>query len=315
MKISNLFKEKIDLDDNLIKISTTSQDKNQAQTNAVFSEKWNYIKSNENTELLATFQKEWFLELYGFQNEEDLAKTLQKNKIILDAGCGLGYKSVWFAELAPQSIVVGMDYSSSVEIAAEKYNNFNNLYFVQGDIAATNIKEHQLDFIVCDQVIMHTENPNETFAHLSKLLAIEGEFCCYVYRKKALPRELLDTYFRDEVHNISKDQIWEMSEQLTLLGERLSKLEVKIDSPDIPLLGITGGKMDIQRFIYWNFIKCFWKEDWSHELNISTNFDWYSPSNAKRFSEEEFKILISKNKLSTEYFHKENACYSGRFKK
>jgi hypothetical protein len=72
---------------------------------------------------------------------------------------------------------------------------------------------------------------------------------------------------------------------------------------------------DIQRFIYWNFLKCFWKEDWSFELNKCTNYDWYAPSNAQRFSRAEFEEMISGNKLSITYFHEEEACYSGRFKK
>jgi hypothetical protein len=109
--------------------------------------------------------------------------------------------------------------------------------------------------------------------------------------------------------------MWEMAEQLTELGKRLSELEVKFISPDIPLLGIKGGEYDIQRFIYWNFIKCFWKDDWGFDLSKSTNFDWYAPSNAKRFSKNEFLKMVSDSNLTIQYLHEEEACYSGRFKK
>ncbi len=61
--------------------------------------------------------------------------------------------------------------------------------------------------------------------------------------KKALPRELLDDYFRLATHDIPNEQLWEMSAQLTELGKCLSDLKVTIDSPDIPLLGIKGGLM------------------------------------------------------------------------
>lgn len=162
---------------------------------------------------------------------------------------------------------------------------------------------------------MHTENPESTFKHLSAITSLGGEFACYVYKKKALPRELLDDHFRLATHDIPNEQIWEMSAQLTELGKRLSDLKVNIDSPDIPLLGIKGGTYDLQRFIYWNFIKCFWREDWGKEMCDATNFDWYAPSNAKRYSEEEFKTLINKNNLKILHFYEEEACYSGRFKK
>ena len=51
--------------------------------------------------------------------------------------------------------------------------------------------------------------------------------------------------------------MWDFSEQMTILGKKLSDLNIEIDVPDIPFLSIKGGKYDIQRFIYWNFIKMF----------------------------------------------------------
>ena len=47
----------------------------------------------------------------------------------------------------------------------------------------------------------------------------------------------------------------------------------------------------------------------------ATNFDWYAPSNAKRYSKEEFLNMIKVNNLIVESFHEEEACFSGRFKK
>ena len=78
-------------------------------------------------------------------------------------------------------------------------------------------------------------------------------------------------------------------------------------------MGIKAGQYDIQRFIYWNFLKCYWNPDWGFELSKITNYDWYAPSNAKRFSEEEVKLLISQNNLAIKFWHEEEACYSGRF--
>jgi len=109
--------------------------------------------------------------------------------------------------------------------------------------------------------------------------------------------------------------MWEFSKQLTELGKTLSNLKVNFTCPDIPVLGIKGGDYDIQRFIYWNFLKCFWKDDWSFELNQSTNYDWYAPSNAKRFSKSEFEKMGADNNLVNTFIHEEEACYSGRFKK
>ena len=314
MKIKDLFINPIKVENNMIYLNSMDNidQKNQAQTQETFSEKWTQFEQGEKKEKVYSFQKEWFLELYGFDSEESLKQFLSSKKTIIDTGCGLGYKAAWFAELAPHAIVIGVDISEAAKIAATNYRYLSNLYFYQADIANTGIKENMIDFTVCDQVIMHTEDPDATFAHLTSITSKNGVLACYVYQKKALPRELLDDHFRIATHDIPNEQLWEMSSQLTELGKRLSELNITFDSPDIPLLGIKGGKQDLQRFIYWNFLKCFWRADWGIEMSDATNFDWYAPSNAKRYSKEEFKNMIEQNNLVIEHFHEEEACFSSR---
>ena len=277
MKVENIFKFEVKLKNNLIfKNDPSVQDKNQKQTQEIFSEKWSEFEKGKQKEEVYKFQREWFLKLYGFSSEEALKDHLSTTKIILDAGCGLGYKAAWFAELAPHATVIGIDLSEATFIAAQNYKHLQNLYFYKSDIADTGLKKNSIDFTVCDQVIMHTENPEYTFKHLSSITSLAGEFACYVYRKKALPRELLDDHFRLATHDISNEKLWEMSSQLTELGKRLSELDIRFEAPDIPLLGIKAGTYDIQRFIYWNVIKCCWREDWGKEMCDATNFDWYA---------------------------------------
>lgn len=317
MNVKELFKENVVVTDNFITVQkkTDSSESNQQQTRDIFSDKWVEADEYKNIDKLYEFQYDWFLSLYGFESQEKLAAYLSDKKTIIDTGCGLGYKAALFAKLAPHAIVLGVDISDAIDVAAKNFRQYPNLFFFRGDIANTGLKDGVIDFTVCDQVIMHTEVPEDTFRHLSNITSPGGEFACYVYSKKALPRELVDDYFRKATHAISKEEMWKFSEQLTELGKRLSDLKVSFESPDIPLLGIKGGTYDIQRFIYWNFLKCFWKEDWGFDLSKSTNFDWYAPSNAKRFSKQEFLDMVNENKLQVSYLHEEEACYSGRFLK
>jgi ubiquinone/menaquinone biosynthesis C-methylase UbiE len=315
--VNKLFESEILINKNFISFNNSTIDRlgNQDQTTDVFSDKWSEASEYSNIEKMYEFQLEWFLKLYGFETEESFKEYLKDKSTIIDTGCGLGYKAAWFAKLAPHAIVLGMDISDAVDIASKKYVDVPNLYFLKGDIANTGIAQNVIDFTVCDQVIMHTEVPEQTFKHLSSITSKNGEFACYVYSKKALPRELLDDYFRKATLNIPTKSMWEFSEQLTELGKRLSDLKVTFECPDIPMLGIKGGEYDIQRFIYWNFLKCFWKEDWGFELSKSTNYDWYAPSNAKRFGKEEFLNMGIENNLQLIFIHQEEACYSARFKK
>jgi ubiquinone/menaquinone biosynthesis C-methylase UbiE len=316
-KLMELFEGKFHEDRGVLLVSDLSHLEGQSQTNDVFSDKWTkYSEEDEkNQERLFDFQKRWYLELYDFANEDQLKKYLEKQAVVIDAGCGLGYKAKWFADLSPKTLVIGMDYSDAAFVAAEKYKDVQNLAFVFGDIADTKIKDGVISYVSCDQVIHHTEDPQATMIELARILQPEKELAVYVYAKKALPRELMDDHFRELTKHISKEDMWKMSEQLTELGKRLSELNVSIDAPDIPLLGITGGKIDIQRFIYWNFLKCFWNDELGVETSISTNYDWYAPSNAERYSKDQFMKMVRKAGLIERDFHTEEACHSGRFTK
>lgn len=313
-QLREALRDAIPLDGNYAALIEASGDSNQQQTNEIFSEKWGKYASTGELETFYEFQREWYLKLYGFGSEEALKAQLASASVILDAGCGLGYKAAWLARLAPHALVVGIDFSEAARQAAEFYAGVENLVFLRGDIARTPFRDGAVDYVSCDQVIMHTEDPEATFAELARITEPEhGQFACYFYAKKALPRELLDDYFRIHCKQVTTEQLWEMSEQLTELGKRLSALDVSFDAPEIPLLGIKGGKVDIQRFIYWNFLKCFWNEELGRDTSLATNFDWYSPSNARRFSEDEVREIARSSGMKIVSFHSEEAAHAGRF--
>lgn len=316
--MEQLFKNYVEEKTNLFVTNEIDVRENQQSTNEAFSEKWSqYCKEKDSQNKAYEAQKQWFLELYGFHTESKLKSELSKCEYILDAGCGLGYKSAWFAELSPKSNIIAMDYSDAIYTAYDNYRHqFPNIIFVKGDIGNSHFPTEIFDLTVCDQVIMHTEEPSITLKELSRITKSQiGLVLCYWYRKKALPRELLDDYFRSESSNKSHKELWGLSREVMNLGKMLSHLEVEADFPDVPSLGIQGGKMDLQRFIYWNFIKCFWNEELGEATSLATNFDWYSPTNAKRFSKLEVYKDAENARLKFDYFHEEMACYSGRLVK
>lgn len=122
INIENLFINNLSKVGNVYIASKESLIKNQAQTNEVFSEKWGKYDKEKIAiqEKSFNFQKKWYLDLYGFENENDLKKYLKDKDVILDAGCGLGYKAKWFAELSPTTLVLAMDYSDAIFHAEKK---------------------------------------------------------------------------------------------------------------------------------------------------------------------------------------------------
>ena len=84
----------------------------------------------------------------------------------------------------------------------------------------------------------------------------KGIISIYIYKKKGPIREFTDDYIRESSTNMTEKECIELSKELSYLGKNLSKIKNKIKIPkDIPLLKIKAGTYDIQRFIYWNFIK------------------------------------------------------------
>ena len=137
----------------------------------------------------------------------------------------------------------------------------------------------------------------------------------YIQEATGLPRELLDDFFIKNNKKISTHDLMKLSYQLTLLGKNLSKIKTKIKIPGIPILNIKPGNYNIQRFIYWNFIKCFWNEEFGFKSSIATNFDWYAPSIAYKYTQTEFLSFIKSQKLIKIFFNSEFACHSGLFMK
>ena len=86
-----------------------------------------------------------------------------------------------------------------------------------------------------------------------------------------------------------------------------------IDVPAMPALGIAGGRMDLQRFVYWNFIKCFWNPEHGFEGSRLVNFDWYAPETAFRYDRDEFVAMARQAGFEPEFVYSEEACHSGRF--
>ena len=154
-----------------------------------------------------------------------------------------------------------------------------------------------------DQVLHHTKNTETSFKYLTKFLTKNGHISIYVYNKKAPIREFADDYIRSKTTKMSESECVEFSKDMTVLGKSLSKLKKSVIIPrDIKLLNIKAGKYDVQRFIYWHFLKCFWAEDDDFQRSVGVNFDWYYPKYAYRHTPQEVRKWYSDSKIKITNF-------------
>ena len=151
---------------------------------------------------------------------------------------------------------------------------------------------------------------------LSKLLAKKGIISIYVYRKKGPLREFADDHIRESTIKMTEKQCMGFSKNMAQLGKSLSEIKKKITiKEDIPLLQIKAGTYDVQRFLYWNFLKCWWSPDVPFDQSVATNYDWYYPKFAYRHSEKEVKKWFKDVKLKITHFNEIESGFSVSGKK
>jgi SAM-dependent methyltransferase len=274
----------------------------EAESNdATFAFKWKRIgRSYGHEDRTRTNRQQWYLDRFGYQTRRDLHEFLGSDKLVLDAGTGSGVDAAMFAESG--STVVAVDLSRDAADATYGHlGSLPNVHVVQGDLCALPFPERAFDYISSDQVLHHTPDTRAAFVGLTHKLRPEGRIAIYVYRRKGPIREFADDYIRERATKMPAEECYELCRRITLLGKALSDLKVDVAvSEEIPLLEIEAGTEDVQRFLYWNVLKCFWNEDYDFETNVIVNFDWYHPKYAFRHEPEEVRAWFDENGLSLE---------------
>ncbi|WP_271255180.1 class I SAM-dependent methyltransferase [Pseudanabaena sp. Chao 1811] len=261
-------------------------------TEESFRNKWS---NNPDTAFLETLRENsdifnWILTRNGFKNKQSLQNFLSAKKKILDAGCGNGRVTALLRKYSDPIVtkIVGFDIVSS-EIAKENLSGSENIFFYKKDLLEDLSDLGQFDFIYCQEVLHHTNNPKQSFLNLVDLLENEGEIAIYVYKQKAPVREFVDDFIREKIAGLPYEEAMKISEQITMFGRALAEQNKLIKVPTVEILGIEGGEYDIQRLIYHFFMKCFWNAEMSMRDNIVINYDWYHPQNCTRHTVEEIR--------------------------
>ncbi|MDE1828986.1 MAG: class I SAM-dependent methyltransferase [Thaumarchaeota archaeon] len=272
------------------------------KTEAAFSSKWKKYNKYYHQKNWFLHQQNWFLDRFGWKNLNNFNKFLKTRNKILDAGTGIGNSAKLFSANS-QSHVFAIDASESIDFAYKKYGNQPNIHFLQADLRRLPFRKKFFDFICSDQVLHHTKDTATSFKNLTGYLEKGGLISIYVYNKKAPMREFADDFIREHTTTMSEKECVEFSKDMANLGRILSQLKKKITIPrDIPVLKIKAGTYDIQRFIYWYFLKCFWAEDGNFERSVGVNFDWYFPKFAFRHTPDEIKSWFADAKTKIVHF-------------
>ena len=262
------------------------------QSEQSFSAKWNRTPDMyDDDSFNSKFKREWYLTRYHWKGEDAFRDFLSDKALILDAGSGLGHDIRWYASLRPGGQVVGADLSEAVFHAARKAKPFPNISVIRGDLYNLPFAPGTFDYVVSDQVLSNVSDPPESVRRLWKLVRPGGHMAFYVYKQKAPIREFTDDLIRRTMTTMTPEQGWEESKAITELGRTLSALKAQITlNQDIPTLGMKAGTYDLQRFIYYNILKCFWNDNMTFDQNNQVTYDWFHPAYTFRYSPEDVEV-------------------------
>ncbi len=104
-----------------------------------------------------------------------------KNKVVLDAGCGMGRHLVFSSKYGAKA-VIGVDLGDSVDVAYANTKHLPHVHIVQADIYHLPFK--QFDYIYSIGVLHHLPDPKQGFLSLVAHLKKGGTISAWVYGRE-----------------------------------------------------------------------------------------------------------------------------------
>ena len=263
----------------------------QAQTGEAFGFKWRKSTTYDSETSLARIG-DWLRERYGDVAGAEWWSEYRQPPLVVDAGCGAGVSAIeLFGDRLRRVRYLGIEISEAVDVASTRFAERGlEGAFIQADLRRAPLPAATADVVFAEGVLHHTESTRESLGDLARLLRPGGRFMFYVYRRKGPVREFTDDYIRERLRELPPEEAWESLRPLTRLGEALGRLDVEVEVPEpVDLLGVPAGPVNVQRLLYWHFVKAFFHPDATLDEMHHVNFDWYAPRYAHRQSPEEVR--------------------------
>lgn len=259
----------------------------QKTTADTFSFKWSNFHNYGHETKEQDFLFGWYLRKLGLRENEDLAAFYANRDHVLEVGSGSGFNTRFISSHC-KGKVFAVDISDSADVTFCKTRDLANCAVIRADLMDLPFPDQLFDLIVADGVLHHTPDTEAAVRALYRKLRPGGEFFFYVYKKMGPARQFCDEYIRREFSKLSPDACLAACRGLTAMGRELSALGATITlTQPVDVLGIPSGTHDVQRLIYYNFVKCFWNDAFDFETNNMINFDWYHPHDAWQHTIEE----------------------------
>jgi len=131
---------------------------------------------------------------------EDIIKTLeiQRNNLILDAGCGTGYLIKVIKEKHPSAQIEAIDFSREMlNRTAKRCKDLKNINFKEADLnERLPYPPNTFDSVVCDNVLYAVPRPDFTLKEFFRVLKPEGKLVVVIPKPKIDGPSIIYHHFR-----------------------------------------------------------------------------------------------------------------------
>jgi SAM-dependent methyltransferase len=170
-------------------------------------------------------QDEWRKQWEMFRGDDELflfkewifPNTMEdfRGREVLECGCGGGQHTSFIAPYAKSVTAVDLNTSS---IAAERNSRFDNIKFVEADIATMELNK-KFDVVFSIGVVHHTDCPDKTITNLKKHLKPGGRLIIWVYSREGnfLARKVMEPVRKLFFSGMERANLLKLSKLITFL--------------------------------------------------------------------------------------------------
>jgi SAM-dependent methyltransferase len=231
-----------------------------------------------------------------FLQDSQLSEKELKNKIILDAGCGMGRYTRVAGSMGGE--ILAVDLSQSILKAYQKTKDNPCAHIVQADLLNLPFREKQFDLIYSLGVLHHTPDPRQAFLNLAHCLNEGGIVAIWVYGTAGKFRNFATNPLRDERRRYIKSDVLQRVHWLTVaLREKVfNGVRLLTTRMYLPLLYLLCyplaalGKIPLLKYLTAS-VHGNWR------VRLQENFDWFSPRYQSHHTKEEVEGWFHEVKL------------------
>lgn len=234
-----------------------------------------------------------------FFEETQLSPQELEEKLILDAGCGMGR----FTRIAGAQgcEVIGVDISESVHRAHALTAHMPNVHIIQADLMQLPLRNASFDIIYSLGVLHHTPSTPRAFAAVAGKLKQGGLLSVWVYGTAGPYKNFKTNPLRpDRSRYLSSDFAWRLYWLLVLVREKLSNglRRITVTMPHRLLYRLCyglalAGKIPLIKYCTFS-AHAVWR------VRLLENFDWLAPPFQYHHTKEEMLSWCEKEGVAVE---------------